>query len=385
MKNGIEHRGVSRALRTSLLAGSLIGMGVLGASMAIGDDTDTGVIRDLGGPADGGQAGDNVGACCYEDGTCDVVTALDCAFTEGFFRGSSLLCTPGALGGEGMYLLKNHPDGNAAPPQFGLRLDELFDLHPGEEDIFTFDFEAEDSEMYLTYIGDQIVIQGKAYGGLVENGAYVPEWSSVVEIYFEYNLVEGVPGDDDLMVPPPQFQNSGWIKWLETGEVIGLWDTAGSHPFSFRFGDMDDELGHRGYDGISGYGWLNHGVPDFHHYSSDWLFVATDVCLSKVIAGACCVSGTCVDTTFAECIGLGGVYQGDNTTCDGGVTCTIFGPGDCREDFNADGRVDIDDLLAILGDWGSCPKEACPCDLNRDETVDVNDLLRVVSAWGECD
>lgn len=33
-------------------------------------------------------------------------------------------------------------------------------------------------------------------------------------------------------------------------------DKKGGNPFSFRLGDEDDDLGHRNFPGISGWGWL---------------------------------------------------------------------------------------------------------------------------------
>jgi hypothetical protein len=35
-----------------------------------------------------------------------------------------------------------------------------------------------------------------------------------------------------------------------------LMDKKGGNPFSFRLGDEDDDLGHRNFPGISGWGWL---------------------------------------------------------------------------------------------------------------------------------
>jgi hypothetical protein len=54
----------------------------------------------------------------------------------------------------------------------------------------------------------------------------------------------------------------------------------------------------------------------------------------------------------------------------------IFNPGD----IDGDGSVDVDDLLAVIGAWGSCPPP-CPADVNDDGTVDVDDLLLVIGNW----
>lgn len=371
------------ALRALMIAGLGLTCGVVAVSATPDDGAAGDAMDGSDGPATVAMLPVE-GPCCFDDESCEMLTILQCATAGGTFAGTNLLCTPPTLGDEGMYLLRNHPDGNGAPPLYGLRLDELFDLHKGQDDIYTFDFEAPDARMTMQFLGDRIVIEGTAFGGLIVDGAYDPDYSSSVEIYFEYSLVESAPNDDDLMVPAPDVQNTGWIKWLETSQVIPLWDTAGAHPFSFRFGDMDDEQGHRDYDGFSGFGWLNHGVPDHHYYTSDWLFVGVEICDFEKITGACCINGQCIDTTFATCIEAGGQYHGDFSNCEDGISCTIFAPGDCREDLNHDRMVDVQDLLALLGDWGVCGS-SCPCDLDRDQRVGVTDLLAVVGAWGSCD
>jgi hypothetical protein len=43
----------------------------------------------------------------------------------------------------------------------------------------------------------------------------------------------------------------------------------------------------------------------------------------------------------------------------------------CSGDMNGDGSVGVDDLLAIIADWGS--------------PYDVDDLLLIIQSWGECD
>jgi hypothetical protein len=48
-------------------------------------------------------------------------------------------------------------------------------------------------------------------------------------------------------------------------------------------------------------------------------------------------------------------------------------------DVDGNGSVDVDDMLAMLGLWGSC--EGCPADTNGDGIVDVNDVLVLLGAW----
>jgi subtilisin-like proprotein convertase family protein len=54
-------------------------------------------------------------------------------------------------------------------------------------------------------------------------------------------------------------------------------------------------------------------------------------------------------------------------------------------------RVDVDDLLAVIGQWGPCPAPPAACPANCATTpastatrVDVDDLLGVIGQWGPC-
>lgn len=49
-------------------------------------------------------------------------------------------------------------------------------------------------------------------------------------------------------------------------------------------------------------------------------------------------------------------------------------------DFDADGTVDLADLLEVLGTWGPC--EGCPADLDGDGSVGFADLLVLLGQWG---
>lgn len=55
-------------------------------------------------------------------------------------------------------------------------------------------------------------------------------------------------------------------------------------------------------------------------------------------------------------------------------------------DINRDGFVNIDDLVAVITAWGSCPSPPfpCPADVNRDGLVNIDDLVAVIVSWGPC-
>lgn len=175
----------------------------------------------------------------------------------------------------GLYQLHNHPDGNAAAPYYGLRLDELINVTSGH-DVFTFNFDAVGAAMFLEYDGSSIHIFGRAFGGLDTGSNYHPLLSGYVDIDFTYSTVTQVAGDDDLHVTTPNGTNTGHIS--VAGHPLlsqALSDYAGNFGYTFRFGDENDDQGHRGFNGLSGWGWLNHG--NHHVASSDWLFTATVV------------------------------------------------------------------------------------------------------------
>ncbi len=54
-------------------------------------------------------------------------------------------------------------------------------------------------------------------------------------------------------------------------------------------------------------------------------------------------------------------------------------------DVNADGAVDVDDLVAVILAWGPCPSPptllGCPADVHASGTVDVDDLVTVILNW----
>lgn len=93
--------------------------------------------------------------------------------------------------------------------------------------------------------------------------------------------------------------------------------------------------------------------------------------------GFCCLAGEeCIMSTEEECKLQAGTFGGNWTQCDWEV-CDVPCPGDT----NDDGTVGIDDLLAVIGAWGTSDATA---DFNEDGTVSVEDLLILIGAWGAC-
>ncbi|MCO6436133.1 MAG: hypothetical protein J5J06_03505 [Phycisphaerae bacterium] len=186
-----------------------------------------------------------------------------------------------------LYRLHNHPDGNLVPPPYGLRLDGL---DGNTSHRFTFDFDYDDgsmqSAMYLDFdLGaGTIHIFGDVYGGQDTGSGYGAGTAGWWKVDFTYttNVTSAADGYnlDDVRVTDEDAANSGTITaQFGSMQSYNLVDKSDGN-FSFRFGDDSSAPGHRGFAGISGWGWLTHdGYKDaagnpVHVTSSDWLFTA---------------------------------------------------------------------------------------------------------------
>lgn len=186
----------------------------------------------------------------------------------------------------GTYILSSHPDGNQNPPPYGLRLDGLLTGSSGEE--YTFDFNHASSDMKLTWNGSMIHIFGTAFGGEDNGAGYAPSTTAVWTIDFTYNagVSTSANGGVDDVVVNAHHQNFGTLSGA-LGDFALRDHTDG--VLSFTFGD-EDGSGHREFNGISGWGWLDYCNTDVHECAqdgtdwvpthitaSDWLFTATPV------------------------------------------------------------------------------------------------------------
>jgi len=169
----------------------------------------------------------------------------------------------------GHYLLGDHPDGGATDPLYGLRLDGLYTGDDG--DIYTFSFEQGGAQMEMWIDENSILIQGQVYGGFKADGASTWTDPSLYTVHFEYFGYGFAPGDDDVITQ----SGSGWIQKEGESQIV-LEAYAGSFDYTFRFGDEDNDLGHRDFAGLSGWGWLNHSGWE-HKSASDWIFTAQSV------------------------------------------------------------------------------------------------------------
>lgn len=188
------------------------------------------------------------------------------------------------------YNLSNHPDGNAAPPAYGLRLDELIDVTSGH-DTFTFDMDHALSDVVLRYddagttgtsSDDSIRFFGNIYGGLDVGTSYDPANSGVWYLDFTYTKNITVSGTS-LTVTAEDVANTGTITsltGLNGGNPISLFDEDGGHGFSFKFNNVDDHRlsgGQQGQGIYVGWGWLSSHAPNQRISANDWIMTGAPV------------------------------------------------------------------------------------------------------------
>ena len=79
--------------------------------------------------------------------------------------------------------------------------------------------------------------------------------------------------------------------------------------------------------------------------------------------------------------------SGDGCTFDSSAATLTVMPA-CAADLapaQGNGVVDVDDLLAVINNWGPC--NGCEADLHPaggNGSVDVDDLLAIINSWGPC-
>lgn len=92
--------------------------------------------------------------------------------------------------------------------------------------------------------------------------------------------------------------------------------------------------------------------------------------------GACCTqNGACVEVSQHTCEDAGFVFLGEDTECES-TSCQ-----QCPSDFNSNGTVDVDDLLALIAVYDT---EDADHDLDGDQWISVNDVLMLLAQYGDC-
>jgi hypothetical protein len=106
---------------------------------------------------------------------------------------------------------------------------------------------------------------------------------------------------------------------------------------------------------------------------------------------ACCFpNGTCIDVLGSlTCTSLGGVLFPAGTLCNSAMLCAPRCPWDCTPLPFGNGAVNIDDIVAVINDFGvpNSPCDSAPA--NPDGTfgnnaVNIDDLVASLNNFGDC-
>jgi hypothetical protein len=152
------------------------------------------------------------------------------------------------------------------------------------------------------------------------------------ELYYAFSEDAGETWSENVAVSPPFDPHIGWPQQNKIGDYYDM---------------VSDEVG----------------------VSVAWAATFNgeqDVYYTRIGDYDCNVNGVADDEDIA-----------DGTSLD----CNENGiPDECEDlaDFDEDGRVDVDDLLFLLAEWG---EEESIADLNCDGIVDTADLLYLLAAW----
>ncbi len=182
-----------------------------------------------------------------------------------------------------------------------------------------------------------------------------------------FQRLDDVDGDGHPDIVPEHFGNMMVVISGRTGEHVWSMPVADNPSVSARIADVSGD-----------------GVNDLvvgTLYSDNYTYFMDGV------DGAILHTanfGTPVDSIMSmpDVVGDGswelvaGGRDGTITCLSGGIDAVVYDPADVNED----GVVGVDDLLAVIGQWGS---SGGPADVNGDGIVGVDDLLLVVSAWNK--
>ena len=166
-----------------------------------------------------------------------------------------------------------------------------------------------------------------------------------------------------------------------SGGIFNADNTAGINHAVVLVG-WDDSQGEEGVwimRNSWGTGWGEDGYMRIAYGNSQIGYNALYLETSDSINGGCCVQGGCLFGPEASCLSIGGQFLGAGIACQDGEACIP----ECPADVTGDGRINANDILALLAAWGcsDCEVE----DIDGSGQVGANDLLAMLDSWNECD
>lgn len=279
-------------------------------------------------------------------------------------------------------IIRIDPDGtNSANGNYGIPADNPFvGPHPAVDEIFAygfrnpwrFSFDSRRGDLYVGDVGQNdieeidIVVSGGNYGWNFKEGSF----------FFDHNgnnpgfvtdVDPGVPGG--LIDPIAQYDHDEGIAIV--GGFVYRGRAVPRLSNKYIFGDWNRNF--FANNGRLFYLQINTGlIKELQLAGQDGLGLSLNG-FGQDAEGELYVLGNTTGTPF----GNTGVVQK--------IVSSIITP--CPPDFNADGNVNVSDLLNLLASLGACPDPcppACQADLNGDCNVNVSDLLALLANWGTC-
>jgi hypothetical protein len=150
--------------------------------------------------------------------------------------------------------------------------------------------------------------------------------------------------------------------------LSAIGNPAGSFTITaFVNGQQHDFVSNQVLGGLSGLTTDNLGEPRIVNFQTVAFGVQTPftVPTAPTPTGACCKTGACTIKTNAQCTTSGGVYQGDNSNCDGNP-CDATPAGRCCKDDGYSGQCLVLTQAQCTSQGGTyggngTTCEACPC------------------------
>lgn len=222
----------------------------------------------------------------------------------GAFACAGLVCAAGANAGVMTYTLMDHPDGNASPPPYGLRLDNIFaGLASNSSGTTSFSFDAALNDntrdnVTLTYddVMGTIVIEGEVFGG-VANGNMLDFGEGWYDFQMTYSVNVSEVGTG-LSVGQNDPANTGTLVSqgnadVAAGFTIDLFDQSNN---TFLFLQDDHRLaGHpqEGQGFFVGRGWVTTNSDGSNVAGTqDLLFIAVPAPGAAALAGIAGLAAT---------------------------------------------------------------------------------------------
>lgn len=147
--------------------------------------------------------------------------------------------------------------------------------------------------------------------------------------------------------------------WACTNATLGVCETLGGtfHGVGVVCGDITCDGPSTGACCLADYCWeIDEASCDALSgvwHAGDWCIDIVCEVPDCATTAACCLDEQCIMATEQDCNDSGGSW--DEEATDGCDSVLCLGDGDCPEDLNDNGNVDVDDLLQLIGAWGACP------------------------------